>query len=445
MKRKGRLEKNFYKCFVWILFLLLTGMVTKNNAHAASAIVTLNTGEDEVVKGDTFSLLVSIDSADEIGNVEMFIVFDKSKVSFVSGGKYAIGQDGLVLISDWNRSSSSSRKKYSLEFKAKKEGDCKFSVGDQPAICLAGEEDLMSVSSVNLDIKVVAKESQAEETKKTEKENQENSSAEEFTSDTISASAQDRIAQLKNIMLADGTLTPEFDKDITSYRVTLPNEITKLALSALPEKDEDEVEIKGNDNLQVGENTVTITVKASDGADKKYTIVVVREADMSVLEQTDTLSNGSEEGVHCIETKDGIVMTQYAKILVKRLENETEIPQGYMETSIRIDENSITAYMPQDDMESETYLIYGTDGKENTEFYEYNRVDKTLKLYKPSYGGSTTAGNTKAVSANFQMMTVIVILGVICAGLSVALVLQILKAKQRRELEEEEFFRNLKE
>ncbi len=452
IKRTHVVGKHFYHSFIIILLLCFTMVSTSTEkiAKAASAIVSLDTGENEVKKEKNFSLLVSIDSAEEIGNVEIFIVFDSSKVSFVSGGKYTSSGDGIVLISDKNGSSANTRKKYTLEFKAKEEGKCKFYVGDEPTISLASGEELMSVSSISLEIEILANKGNEDKKEENKKENIENANSE--------SKSTSEATNLKNIMLADGILSPEFNKDITSYQVTLPNEITKLALSALPQIDSSKVTIKGNDNLSIGQNKVTITVTAKDGTEKNYTITVIRQSASFVAEppreemefqnnlnNQNNQSNIPQIGVHCTETKEGTQITQYTKFTIIDLEDETKIPQGYMETSIRIDAYSITAYMQKDDMESETYLLYGKDENGNTNFYEYNRVDYTLKLYQPSYGGTTMKEKNEAVSANFQMMTAIIILGVLCTGLSVALVLQLLKEKQRKEFEQEEFFRNFRD
>lgn len=458
IKRNHVVRKHFYLSFILTLLLcfVMVSTSTEQIARAASAIVSLDTGENEVKKEENFSLLVSIDSAEEIGNVEMFVVFDSSKVSFVSGGKYTSSGDGIVLISDKNGSSANTRKKYTLEFKAKEEGKCKFYVGDEPTISLASGEELMSVSSISLEIEILAKKTNENKKEENKKENVENEKNKENSNTENNPKSE--ATNLKNIMLADGTLVPEFNKDITSYQVTLPNEITKLALSALPELDSSEVTIKGNDNLSIGQNKVTITVTAEDGTEKIYTITAIRQSAPFVAEQPkeelefqnnlnnqNTQSNTPQIGVHCTETEDGTQITQYTKFTIIDLEDETKIPQGYMETGIRIDAHSITAYMPKDDMESETYLLYGKDENGNTNFYEYNRVDYTLKIYQPSYGGTTMKEKNEAVSANFQMMTAIIILGVLCAGLSVALVLQLLKEKQRKEFEQEEFFKNFRD
>lgn len=413
--------------FMWVLLLFSFGVLAVcREAQAASAVVSLTTGEEEVLKGDTFSVMVTLESAADIGNVEMFVVFDSAKVSFESGGKYTTGGDGLVLISDWNGSAASTRKKYTLEFKAKKKGACKFSVGDQPAVYLADTEEQMSVSSVNMSVNIV--------NKKTEEEPEDDTQEVEVTEKPTS----DKMAELQNVIVAEGELSPKFDKSVTEYKVTVPNEVTRLSMSALAESADAEVTISGNDKLVTGTNIITITVEAANGAKKEYTVIAVREAKLPETDQIAGDGREPESGVHATKIGDKKVITQYTKLCVEELEDELMIPNGYMKTSIRLDDNSITAYMPKDDMNSETYLIYGTDGNGNTGFYEYNRVNYTLQPYVADYGGNTAEQSAEIVEANFQMMTAIIILIIICAALSVSLVLQLLKQRQRKIKEDDD-------
>lgn len=425
MKEEKRKKKLI--SFVWmLLFCLFGALASGKEAWAASSVVSLTTGEEEVMKGDTFSVMVTLESADDIGNVELFVVFDSSKVSFLKDGKYTTGGDGLVLISDWNGSAASALKKYTLEFKAKKKGTCKFSIGDQPVVCLANSEEQMSVSSVNMSVEVVTRQTEEEQ----EKDTQEVTVTEKPTSD--------KMAELKNILVAEGSLTPEFNKSITAYTITVPNEVTSLSISALAESADTEITIKGNEELIVGENLITITAQNGNGAKKEYRITAFREAKALEAMENGTPGEKPESGVHAMETEDGQVITQYTKVYVKELEDETQIPAGYMKTSIRLDNHTITAYMQENDMSSETYLIYGTDGEGNTGFYEYNRVDYTLRPYEANYGGNTARESAEIVNANFQMMTAIIILILICAALSVALALQLLKKKQQKAKEDDD-------
>ena len=368
------MKKQYYLFFISILFLCFSTMVSEQIAKAASAIISLDTEENEVLKGQTFSLLVSIDSAEEIGDVEMIVVFDDSKVTLVSKGKYTSSGNGIVLISDKNGSFVSTRKKYTLEFKAKEEGNCKFYIGDEPTISLAGGQELMSVSSISLELQVLS-----EQTKKTQKE------------------------EKKEENITNKTQTEEKEKNTESSTTTV------------------------NSNEQTKD---TLKIKELENRIKQ----LESELEFGNIEN----KNNKEIGIHSEETEEGIQITQYAKFIIVDLEDKEKIPRGYQETNIRIDTCSITAYMKKDDMESKTYLLYGKDVNGTTNFYEYNRMNDTLKQYEPDYGGTTMKEKNEVVDANFQMMTAIIILSILCAGFSVILILKLLKEKQRKEFVREE-------
>ncbi len=72
-------------------------------------------------------------------------------------------------------------------------------------------------------------------------------------------------------------LDPAFDKDETSYSITVPSDVDSVTVNADPEDDNATVEIEGADNLQPGENTVTVKVTAENGDEKEYTITVTKE------------------------------------------------------------------------------------------------------------------------------------------------------------------------
>ena len=91
--------------------------------------------------------------------------------------------------------------------------------------------------------------------------------------------------KLSELSFGDYVLTPAFNKDVTNYNLTIPNNINTLA-NIIKYKAEDEkakVTVTGLDNLVTGENTLTIVVDSIMG-DKtnKYTIVVKRLSDDEV-------------------------------------------------------------------------------------------------------------------------------------------------------------------
>ena len=83
---------------------------------------------------------------------------------------------------------------------------------------------------------------------------------------------------LSNLISHDGAISPDFDKNKTSYSVKVPKDVTKLNLTATPEDEKAKVEIFGNENFEIGKTTqVTIVVTAEDGSKRIYTLNVTRE------------------------------------------------------------------------------------------------------------------------------------------------------------------------
>ncbi|MDO5556126.1 MAG: cadherin-like beta sandwich domain-containing protein [Clostridia bacterium] len=81
---------------------------------------------------------------------------------------------------------------------------------------------------------------------------------------------------LKELTIAEGAITPEFNRDVREYSLTVPNEITILNVTATANHSKASVVVEGNAELKEGENTVTVTVKAEDGSTSKYLIRVIR-------------------------------------------------------------------------------------------------------------------------------------------------------------------------
>lgn len=103
---------------------------------------------------------------------------------------------------------------------------------------------------------------------------------------------------LKGITVTNATLSPAFNKNTTYYTCTVPYEVEKLNLDYFRADSGQTVNISGNGSFVVGENTVTLTVKAANGATKTYTIVVTRAQDPNYKASTDaTLSALTMEGV----------------------------------------------------------------------------------------------------------------------------------------------------
>ncbi len=100
----------------------------------------------------------------------------------------------------------------------------------------------------------------------------------EYTFTIYRGEIEEPSAYLTDLSLKDATLSPKFDMLLNDYTVTVDKDVEKLDITYTLEDPKASVEIKGNDKLKDGENTVTITVTSSDSKSKQvYTIIVTKE------------------------------------------------------------------------------------------------------------------------------------------------------------------------
>lgn len=81
---------------------------------------------------------------------------------------------------------------------------------------------------------------------------------------------------LKSLLVGDGALKPDFDPNTADYSLTVGNDINALDLQAIAQDNKAKVEISNNENLIVGKNVITITVTAENGAQRIYTVNVIK-------------------------------------------------------------------------------------------------------------------------------------------------------------------------
>lgn len=93
---------------------------------------------------------------------------------------------------------------------------------------------------------------------------------------TPTTSTKSNNSKLSSLQIVEGVFSPEFAKNVYEYAVIVPNEITKLSIAASQEHSRATVRIVGNEELQVGDNTVEIIVTAEDGSTSTYKIYATR-------------------------------------------------------------------------------------------------------------------------------------------------------------------------
>lgn len=91
---------------------------------------------------------------------------------------------------------------------------------------------------------------------------------------------------LSSLSIEEGAITPEFNKDVKEYAITVPNEVTKLNITATPTDSKATVSVTEYEELKEGENTITISVTAEDGTTKTdYVIKATRQRKELALEK----------------------------------------------------------------------------------------------------------------------------------------------------------------
>lgn len=89
---------------------------------------------------------------------------------------------------------------------------------------------------------------------------------------------------LKELVVENYELTPNFDPQTTKYSLTLKDTDEKLNIKATPEDEKATTDITGNGDFKVGNNIVKITVTAEDGTTRIYTITVSKTNENGVTD-----------------------------------------------------------------------------------------------------------------------------------------------------------------
>lgn len=165
-------------------------------------------------------------------------------------------------------------------------------------------------------------------------------------------------ANLYSLTVDKGNLKPKFSSDVTEYTVELTSKETEITIDAYGDYRAD-VSGTGLKPLKVGGNSFTVDVTAEDGKTKKaYTINV------NVKEVPTLFFNLGE-------TKLGILNEV----------NNGDIPKGFKERKIFVQEKEVKAYSNDD---ASITLLYMTDEKDNKGFYIYDQTKIAIVgLYRP--------------------------------------------------------------
>lgn len=312
-----------------IITVILTAAVMLQlfiiSASAASASLSVSASSLSI--GDTLTVTVTFSNgSSSIGAVEGYLSFDSSVIEYTSGNNTSLSSGSkvkMVGIGD----GSSSTVKFTVKFK-----------------CKAAGTSSLSLSGTVLDY-----------------ETESSSSVSASKSVTVKgASALSSDATLKSLVGSYGSLTPAFSPSVTSYSVTVPNNVTVYTITANTNHSGAKTTYSGSKELKVGVNTRSVTVTAEDGVTKKtYTIKITRkEGDASSGSNvTSSKAEASSGGTSSIVPSSEFTIGDKGYSLLDEWPADTVLPAGFAADEYAYGERTIAALKSN----GGTVLIYAAD------------------------------------------------------------------------------------
>ncbi len=348
-----------------VLFAFVGMLFGAKTAHAAIASINLRVAEEVLRVGDEFELTMEITASPAegesvqdatIGDVEAYLIYNADVMEFVTAPSCITGGAGMLRISDMGAPGSQGSRTYVVRFRALARGTAEVSLDSRPMVYSYGINTAMSVSSNVLILPV-----------------------------DPSKDASDN-ANLSALKVNPGKISPAFATTIREYEVSVPYNTEMIVVSALTEDENAVVGVNGSTGLQVGRNTVVVTVTAENGTEKRYYLYVTREKELSP-EPTEAPEEPKQEdsfetGLHATMEEDGSVYLSVAgRFKVSENEEAYVAPTGYEETILYVDDIRIKAYVKRDVPDSGYFVLVLEDELGIAGFYRYDREQMTIQRF----------------------------------------------------------------
>ena len=178
-------------------------------------------------------------------------------------------------------------------------------------------------------------------------------------------------ANLANLSISPGSLSPAFSADTTSYSAVVGEGVSKLTVSAAAADTKASVSTNGASSLAVGTNAVTVVVTAENGAQKKYTINVERRAGPSPTPSPTPVP------LPPIRVQD----VEYTALTI---ENDM-IPEGFTRTEFSHNGKKYPALEKTEEVgdgrQGMILVLLSSGNHEEAVFYFYEEVTNSFHLY----------------------------------------------------------------
>lgn len=253
--------KQLKKYFGIILGIIMTATVMPVIPAYASGNVIVAVSASSLNIGDTVTVTATAKGpGGEQTTATLGFSYDSSKLSFVSCSEstYSGGGGGFIGVVG---------EKASITLKAEAAGSASLKVSGSDGVIFDTGEEIGELAAGGTTVTV---NNAAGGTGNTDTSD----TSEGTPADNSNKSADNSLATLT---ISPGTLSPAFQSSTTNYTANVGSEVNEIAVDAKVSNSKATVEsVTGNTNLQAGQNTVKIVVKAENGTTAVYKIVVTK-------------------------------------------------------------------------------------------------------------------------------------------------------------------------
>jgi len=299
--------------FLMVMFLMFQLPVLADGSTSIWASAS------NVTKGKTVTISVNTKNVGGVFNIT------SSDSSVLSGG----------VTGEW----LDENKTYTYTFTAKNTGKATITITPVDA-ATTDAEPITYTTSKSVTLNVVAKSS--------------SSSNSGTTADKKEYSSDNNLSKLE---VEGYSIVPEFNKDVTEYKLTVDQNVEKIKINASANHKKASVNGAGEVNLSLGENTIEVKVTAENGNEKKYKIIVT-VADLNPIK----INIGEDEYTVVRKNNDLIEKMEY-----------------YEEGTTKINEQDVVAYT---NAKTNTTLVLLKDKDNKINYYIYDIKNNKYELYK---------------------------------------------------------------
>ena len=328
------MKKTFKTLILTITIMALLVNVFVFNVSAA-ANVTVSGGEYNV--GQKVSITVNISNDTPIMTAQVGISYDPAVLTLnnVSGSEFTQGNGSINIVDD-NFSTASkdvTTGSYTLSFTAAAAGSSRITAN----VSIADKNLSKSTTSSSATVSVVVPKPSSN-------------------------------ANLSSIKLSDGSLTPAFKANTTSYSATVKYSVEKITISASVADGGATVTGAGTINLEVGDNSRVILVTAADGTKKSYTVNIKRMTEQETLE-AEQAARDADPLLVVIDNADYRIVNSF---------EGAHIPSGFTPGTAMRKETEV-AVLNDDHGEYQLFWLVDANG-ENGAFYTRDENDRFTKV-----------------------------------------------------------------